>query len=76
MVYRNVIRLGLLGVGSGLATYHFDELETAGIGALRFGRAAVTVSKRGRGRGTELENSSSVVSSNAFYFQWNGLSKE
>lgn len=45
MVYRNVVRLGLLGVGSGLATYHIDELETAGIGALRFGRAAVTVIK-------------------------------
>ena len=43
MVYRNLVRLGLLGVGSGVVTYNFDELETAGIGAVRFGRAAVTV---------------------------------
>ncbi|MPC15582.1 hypothetical protein E2C01_008381 [Portunus trituberculatus] len=45
MVYRNLVRLGLLGVGSGVVTYNFDELETAGIGAVRFGRAAVTVTK-------------------------------
>ncbi|KAG0720575.1 putative aarF domain-containing protein kinase 1 [Chionoecetes opilio] len=41
----NLLRLGLLGVGSGAVTYNLDELETAGIGALRFGRAAVTVTK-------------------------------
>lgn len=42
--YRKLVQLGLLGVGGLSVTYNIDELETATIGAVRFGRAAVTVS--------------------------------
>lgn len=44
MAYRTLLRLGLLGVGSASLTYNLDEVETAAVGALRFGRAVVTVS--------------------------------
>lgn len=42
--YRKLVQLGLLGVGGLSVTYNIDELETATVGAVRFGRAAVTVS--------------------------------
>ncbi|XP_042221885.1 aarF domain-containing protein kinase 1-like isoform X2 [Homarus americanus] len=45
MAHRMLLRLGLLGVGGASITYNIDELETAAIGALRFGRAAVAVTK-------------------------------
>lgn len=42
--YRALLRLGLLGVGGASITYNMDGVETAAVGAVRFGRAAVTVS--------------------------------
>nr|XP_045621055.1 aarF domain-containing kinase 1-like isoform X2 [Procambarus clarkii] len=45
MAHRMVLRLGLLGVGGAAITYNIDELEIAAVGAVRFGRAAVTVTK-------------------------------
>ncbi|KAK4325348.1 hypothetical protein Pmani_004064 [Petrolisthes manimaculis] len=43
--YRKLVQLGLLGVGGLSVTYNSDELENAAIGAVRFGRAALTVTK-------------------------------
>ncbi|XP_071551401.1 aarF domain-containing protein kinase 1 isoform X2 [Panulirus ornatus] len=45
MAHRLLLRLGLLGVGGASITYNIDDIETAAIGAVRFGRAAVTVTK-------------------------------
>lgn len=45
MAHRLLLRLGLLGVGGASITYNIDDIETATIGAVRFGRAAVTVTK-------------------------------
>lgn len=42
--YRKLVQLGLLGVGGLSVTYNIDEFETAAVGAVRFGRAAVAVS--------------------------------
>ncbi|KAK3886657.1 hypothetical protein Pcinc_009211 [Petrolisthes cinctipes] len=41
--YRKLVQLGLLGVGGLSVTYNSDELENAAIGAVRFGRAALTI---------------------------------
>ncbi|KAK8745741.1 hypothetical protein OTU49_000354 [Cherax quadricarinatus] len=45
MASRMLIRLGLLGVGGASITYNVDELKIAAVGAQRFGRAVVTVTK-------------------------------
>lgn len=45
MAARNLLRLGLVGGSGAAAVYNKDEVQTAAIGAVRFGRAAITVSK-------------------------------
>lgn len=43
MVARYLLRFGLLS-GGAVVAYNGDEVQTAAIGGLRFGRAAVAVS--------------------------------